>query len=291
VVKIENSTAPLPLFSPNTLSFPDQTVGTTSASQLVTLTNKGDAPLTIVGIQTTGDFGQTNTCGAGLDIEASCTIRVSFVPTAAGVRSGSLNISDNAPNSPQSIQLSGNAVTPPPDFAISALPTSATVPAGQAATITLMITPISGFNQQVTLSCSGAPQNANCSMSTNQLTLGGTTPSTATLTVATGLRTIVAPIIRVSPRFVFRILHFGPSLTLLIALLFLFLVGSSLGRWQRRPALAGFGLTVILFLVMVGCGSGAAGVPVGTPAGIYQVMVTGTSGSITHTTAVTLQVK
>jgi hypothetical protein len=60
---------------------------------------------------------------------------------------------------------------------------------------------------------------------------------------------------------------------------------------RRRPALAVFGLAAALLLVSAGCGGGRqAGVPAGTPAGAYQITVTGTAGSLTNSTTLTLQV-
>jgi hypothetical protein len=152
VTKIANVTAPVPLFSPNSLSFGDQGVGTTSVAQTVTLTNAGDAALSIIGIQAKGDFGQTNTCGSSLAVGASCSINVSFSPSATGVRTGSLSVSDNAANSPRSITLTGNGVVPPADFSLSVSPASTAVPAGQTAQYTLTVSGISGFAQQVNLS-------------------------------------------------------------------------------------------------------------------------------------------
>jgi hypothetical protein len=285
--KIANITAPVPLFNPKSLTFTDQAVGTSSAAQTVTLTNAGDAALAIIGIQATGDFGQTNTCGAGLAIGANCTINVSFVPTAAGVRIGSLSVTDNAANSPQSVTLTGNAVIPPPDFTLSASPASATVPAGKSAAFTLSISPISGFAQLINLSCAGAPPRATCSFSSNSVTPSGAAPTTVTVTVATDLRTVAPPSSRFKPvpfdgR---RILKLLPVwVTVLILLVFL----SGLRKQLKKAA---FGLAVVLLLAAVGCNSGnQSGVPAGTPAGAYQVTVTGTSGAISHTTMLNLQV-
>jgi hypothetical protein len=61
---------------------------------------------------------------------------------------------------------------------------------------------------------------------------------------------------------------------------------------RRRPITAAFGFAVILLVVSVACsGGGSSGTPVGTPAGNYQITVTGTSGSVTNSATLTLQVK
>jgi hypothetical protein len=96
------------------LNFGIQRVGTGSKAQMVTLTNNGISSLTITGFTfigaNSGDFSETNTCpispttlGAGLN----CTISVTFTPIAPGKRTASLQITDSAPDSPQSVSLTG----------------------------------------------------------------------------------------------------------------------------------------------------------------------------------------
>jgi len=109
-----NNAAPSASLSANTLAFGNQNVNTTSAAKSLTLTNNGPGALTIGSIAVTGDFSQTNNCGASLAANASCGINVSFKPTAAGSRTGTLTISDNASNSPQIASLSGTGVTQGP---------------------------------------------------------------------------------------------------------------------------------------------------------------------------------
>jgi len=96
--------------NPGSLSFGNQNVGTTSAAQTVTLTNGGTASLSITNISATGDFAQTHTCGASLAVNASCTISVTFTPTTSGTRTGTLTVSDNSTNSPQTASLGGTGV-------------------------------------------------------------------------------------------------------------------------------------------------------------------------------------
>ena len=61
-----------------------------------------------------------------------------------------------------------------------------------------------------------------------------------------------------------------------------------LARLQYRPARAVFGFAVVLLMFAMACGGTPSGVPAGTPAGTSQVVVTGTSGSITHSVPLTL---
>ncbi len=102
-------------FLPANVSFANQAVGTKSAAQRVTLSNSGTAALTNFGITIAGtnpgDFAQANTCGSMVAAGGSCTINVTFTPTARGARSASLFVSDNASGSPQTLPLSGTGTT------------------------------------------------------------------------------------------------------------------------------------------------------------------------------------
>jgi subtilase family serine protease len=108
--------APLVNFFPSALIFGYQNTGTTSVAQNVTLTNVGNASLSISGIAmggtNAGDFAQTNTCSSSLAAGTNCTISVTFTPSAGGSRSASLNVTDNASGSPQAVGLTGTGVQP-----------------------------------------------------------------------------------------------------------------------------------------------------------------------------------
>jgi hypothetical protein len=54
-----------------------------------------------------GDFSQTNNCGSSVLAGANCAIGVTFAPMAAGARSASVSITDDAGGSPQTVNLSG----------------------------------------------------------------------------------------------------------------------------------------------------------------------------------------
>ncbi|MGA2743553.1 MAG: choice-of-anchor D domain-containing protein [Candidatus Sulfotelmatobacter sp.] len=101
------ATGPVVVLSATSLTFATQLVNTSSAVQVVTLTNTGGAALTISGIVTKGDFSQTNTCGSSVAAGANCTISVTFRPTQINSRFGSITVTDNAPTSPQVVSLTG----------------------------------------------------------------------------------------------------------------------------------------------------------------------------------------
>jgi hypothetical protein len=86
-------------------------VGTPSAPKVFTLSNNQSTALTISGITITGanggDFTETDTCGGSVAAKGTCSISVTFTPSALGTRSATLNVADNASNSPQVVPLTG----------------------------------------------------------------------------------------------------------------------------------------------------------------------------------------
>jgi hypothetical protein len=98
---------PAVTFSPTSLTFPDQTIFTTSAAKPVMLTNTGLGILLITKIGVTGSFTQTNDCGNSVTPGAKCTINIKFDPKTKGVLHGTLTVTDNAPDSPQTVTLTG----------------------------------------------------------------------------------------------------------------------------------------------------------------------------------------
>ena len=101
------TTAPALTANPTSLSFAGQTVGSTGAAKSVTVTNTGAAAATLGAVTATGDFAATGSCGATLAVGASCTVDVTFRPTAAGTRTGALTVASNDPAGPLTVALSG----------------------------------------------------------------------------------------------------------------------------------------------------------------------------------------
>ena len=131
--------APAVTLAPASLNFGNSAVGTASAAQPVTLTNSGTAALAIGAIAASGDFAQTNTCPASLAINATCQIDVTFTPTAGGNRTGLLTITDNAPNSPQAVTLSGAGIAPQYTSAPGTGPLSLTSVIGSSNSVTITV--------------------------------------------------------------------------------------------------------------------------------------------------------
>ena len=181
--------------SPTSLTFSSQSVGTTSSPQAVTLTNNQSSALTSISVSATGDFAQTNTCGTSLAANSSCTINVTFTPTAVGARTGTLTVTDSAGTQTSSLSGTGvsNVSLSPSTLAfgsqahgVQSSPLTATLANGQSTAVTGISVSVTGakaadFNQTNNCGTSLAG-NSSCAINVTF------TPSTyssesATLTV------------------------------------------------------------------------------------------------------------
>ncbi len=136
-----NSGTPAITFSPASLSFPVQNVGTTT-QQTLTLTNTGTGVLMVSRYDFEGSsaFFTTNNCYAVLSAGSSCQFQVSFTPNAATNFTNILVVSDNAPNSPQTTVVTGSggsAGSAATTTTLTATPASA--PVGTSVTFTATV--------------------------------------------------------------------------------------------------------------------------------------------------------
>jgi hypothetical protein len=156
---------PLAGTAPGGLSFPQQGINSTSPAQSVTLSNSGNAALAVssitIGGSNAGDYAQSNNCGTSVGANATCQINVTFTPTALATRNAILSISDNAPGSPQTVNLTG--VTPAAPL-LTLSPTSITFPGQYVGT--------SGLPQTVTATNTGNAALSITSVATSSLDFG-----------------------------------------------------------------------------------------------------------------------
>ena len=85
-------------------------VGVAGPTKTVTVKNTGTTTVTFGSITASGDFGVTTggvSCTSGLAPKKACQIKVTFTPTQAGTRTGTLTINDSASGSPQTVALTG----------------------------------------------------------------------------------------------------------------------------------------------------------------------------------------
>ena len=118
--------------TPANLTFPATTIGSTSAAQMVTVTNTGTAAMALTSVALVGTNASSfaipsNNCGSTLAVSASCSFAVTFTPVAAGSLPGTIAVTDNATGTPQYIPLNatGSASGGP---GVSLLPGTLTFP-------------------------------------------------------------------------------------------------------------------------------------------------------------------
>jgi sugar lactone lactonase YvrE len=128
------------------VSLGDQIVGTTSASKRVTVSNVGGGTLTLTLVTlSSGDFALAGggSCGSSFPISllggSNCTLNIVFTPASVGPRSGTLQITDNAPGSPQAISVVGNGTQDNTTLALVSSQSTSTF--GASVTFAATITP------------------------------------------------------------------------------------------------------------------------------------------------------
>ncbi len=269
---------PVATLTPATLTFSAQAVGSTSSAQTVTLTNSGQAALTITSIPASGDFAETNTCGTSLALGANCSIAVTFTPTDSGSRSGMITVTDNATGSPQTVTLSGTGTS----VGVAAGSSNLTIStAGGSATDAITISSLQGFSGMVGLSCTvqtvgneTVHDMPTCTLNPTQVQVANNSPVSATLTVSTDGETS-------SARPALAFLGGGALLTILLF--------GGMSGWRGKLR-GGAWLVLLLGLGMLGVSTGCGGHPStprdpGTTAGSYQITVTATETSNAKVTA------
>jgi F5/8 type C domain/Abnormal spindle-like microcephaly-assoc'd, ASPM-SPD-2-Hydin/Right handed beta helix region len=98
--------------NPSALNFGAVATGSTSPAQTVTVSNPTGSAAAVSSIAATGDFAQTNTCGSSIPANGSCSVSVTFRPTATGNRTGTLTV--GAGGTTSTVSLSGTGTAPGP---------------------------------------------------------------------------------------------------------------------------------------------------------------------------------
>jgi sugar lactone lactonase YvrE len=274
--------APQATLTPTSVSFGSFTTGATSAAQTFTLTNSGNATLTISGVTLGGtnasDFAiGTNSCGEALAASATCSIVVTFTPSATGSFSATLSVADNAEGSPQTSSLTGTGAVPA-DFTVTATPNAQSVSVGSTATYAVSVTSEDGsFTNPVALTATGLPPGAAVTFSPASVTLGSSA-ATSSMTIHTARQQASAKNGR----------QLWPLGAPVFAALLLLVPGKKWRAGRRWMNLACFVALLGIAASTIGCGGGFA---LPSTAKTYTITVTGTSGSDTHSTTVTLTVQ
>jgi phospholipase C len=175
-----------PVVGSTNLVFQPQQVGTTSIAKTVKVTNFGTTPLTVSTVTLTGDFTQTNGCKRPLPSGMTCKVNVTFTPKVTGLRTGILKVTDNGPNSPQTVNVSGvatNLVLSPATLSFRSRVVGTN---GQALTSTLMNNGTTALGITSLVASGEFTQTNNCG---STLSPGGSCRITASFVpTATGTR-------------------------------------------------------------------------------------------------------
>jgi hypothetical protein len=147
------------VLSPTSLLFTGVQVGKTSAPQSVTLSNAGTDPLSVAGIEISGDYTRTTTCGGALAGGASCTISVVFAPQTSGDHiAGILSVVSDAVGSPHVVTLDGAGL--PADAALTIGDATATEGGGDPAEAVFTVTMTGYSSDTVTVEYTSVPLRA-----------------------------------------------------------------------------------------------------------------------------------
>ncbi len=185
--------------TPSTVAFGTQNVGATSAALAVTVANTDTTQNLILNTPAVAtsdganDFQiSSNGCLSFVAPGKNCTISLTFTPTAAGSRIGTLTVFGNGNVMPATVQLTGTGNGTgtgggggggTSDFTVPQ-PAPLSVGLGKTGTINLSFVPSGGFKQTVSLTCAILPSSlATCSASPASVPMDGATTETATITV------------------------------------------------------------------------------------------------------------
>jgi hypothetical protein len=279
--------------SPASLALTSPSPGAPGPAQTVALSNIGQDVLNLSGITISGasaaDFSEAHNCpaqlsSAGGSLTSSCQINVIYSASTSSTESVVLQITDDAAGSPHIVNITG--IMSALGLALGpGMPSSLTISAGQTATYNMVVGG-PGFSGSVSLSCSGAPPTASCTVP-GSVTMSST-PTPFHVTVATTTRSTAAafPAFRDRvglPTMACAIGGFGIHIILLI----------SARRRRRLVLLACACQYAVLIASCGGCGSSSGGPKpiIGTPAGSYTLTVTANNGaSATQNVTLTLNV-
>ena len=161
-------------FNVGAMSFSSVPLGSTSPDQTLILSNPYSAAATITSIQASGDFSATNNCPAIAPM-GTCSVNITFTPTAAGARTGTLTVMDAQSNSPQSIALTGTGtaagilVVPAKlNFGSQIVSTTSNaqpITIMNTGSVTLTISNVASNGDFVTSGdCASIPAGSNCSL-------------------------------------------------------------------------------------------------------------------------------
>jgi len=258
----------------------------------------GNTPMgATVAIPSTG-FSDPDQCPLTISATGGCSGSGSSVNCPFGTSTVTLTATNNGVTftSPVTVQITVS------NFKVGVSPASASANPGQAVSYNVTVAPqLGSFPGAVNLACSGLPALTTCLFSPASITPEANA-ATSTLTLATTAASALLP-------WHFRGWKAPPATEVMLVGVLLVLAlfrkvtthGSPESRIpnpeSRHIAYAVCGVLLGLLLLQISCGGGGSGtgggmmVNPGTPAGTYNISITGTSGTLVQTAPVTLVVQ
>jgi uncharacterized repeat protein (TIGR01451 family) len=248
------------------------------------------APVTLVSANATG--GECGGATASLIVSCSipslqagstATVTVVITPsssTSPSFTGGAVQVTSENSITTAPFELSGSLS----DFTLSISPSSNSVVAGNTAKYQITLTPVPIYGGSISLACSDVPSAAACTFTANPVTIAGHSTGSPTLNLTTTIRPINTTSNSILRHF-YAAWIFVPGLAI-------FAFGSA---DRRRRRIAGILLLCVIFSLIVllpACSHTTVQPPTsGTPAGIYSINVTATSGTDAKTYPIQLTVE
>jgi len=239
------------------------------------IVNVGTPPATVTKVAVSGNgFSQTNNCGAFTTQGETCQVNVVYTPSVAGPQNGTISLANDGAVNPATISVIGDVADF--DITLGPTPSAATIVAGQKANFPFSV---GGFGNPgfdtISFSCAGLPTGASCLVAPIPQTVPPPGFVPAVLTIST------------SPRLLGSLRPNRPGWG------WPFAAVAALALVPRRKRKLSTALTMLIAGTMlagvVSCGSSVN--PNGTPAGTYNITLSGTRNGLTRSFPVTLNVQ
>jgi len=297
--------------SPSSLTFGMQPVGTSSASQTVTLTNTGTAPLSVASVVASPSFTSTQNCASASPIApgASCSESVVFAPPFVGQVTGTLTFKDDSggtSGSTQQVPLQGTGQTAVTTTSIVSVSASMVL-VGQPFAVSFSVAPQAGnaltpfgsvtVQASTGETCTGSAPSGSCSV-----TFSSPVDRTVTATYSGDANFKTSTSAATSARVVDFSVAVSPA-------------AQSIGGRKATYTIALAALNGFAGTVSLSCGGGPANttctivpgairfpgsattakatvtVPAGAPRGTYAMTFTANGGSVTRSVSTSLTLK
>jgi len=205
---------------------------------------------------------------------------------------GAHNVTLTATNNGVTASPSASVTITVTNFAVSVSPATASVKAGQSASYTVSVQPQNGaFSNSITLACSGLPSLASCSFSPASATPGANAVTSMLTVSTTAASALVKPPAGRGPGL--PIFAWWLKCGMALVGLGLLSAGRRKNRSPRFALALGLALLLVVAAVQASCGGGGSQRPAsnpGTPAGSYNITISGTSSSLVQSAGAALTV-